>query len=155
MPNDEVTQSVLEWASSFMRFSLNDFNRYLRAVGLSFAQMTVLLHLHYQGPCEVSQFAGLLQISPAGASQMIERLVQMGYVYRTEMPGDRRVRMVALSESGQTMVGESILERQAWVVKLVQELSDSERELVLNAMHTLTAHSDRFATEPARDHQEE
>lgn len=156
MTNDEdVTHSMLEWAGNFMRFSLNDFNRYLRTVGLSFAQMTVLLHLHYQGPCEVSQFSDLLQITPAGASQMIERLVQIGYVRRYELSADRRVRMVALSDTGVQMVLESILERQSWVTRLVQDLSGDERELVFKAMRVLTAHSNTLPTQPTSADQNE
>jgi DNA-binding MarR family transcriptional regulator len=137
----EVAQSLLAWAGNFMRFSLRDFNNYIRTAGLSFGQMTVLLHLHYQGPCEVSHFCELLQITPAGASQLIERLVQLGFVLRAEVPGDRRVRRVELSDSGRQVVHESILERQAWVAKLVKELSAGERELVLAAMRALNAHS--------------
>ena len=41
-------------------------------------------------------FADLMQVSPAGASQMVERLVQQGLVRRVESPGDRRVRQVHL-----------------------------------------------------------
>lgn len=131
-----------------MRFSLNDFNRYIHSAGVSFGQMTVLLHLHYQGACEISRFCDLMQITPAGASQMIERLVQMGLVRRAEVPGDRRVRMVDLSDLGQEIVQQSIIERQAWVSNLVKMLSEAEREQVYGAMHALNRHAETLRLEP-------
>jgi DNA-binding MarR family transcriptional regulator len=140
--NDRLlTRSLLDWAEIFMRFSLNDFSRYTRSVGLSFGQMTVLLHLHYQGACEISRFCELQQITPAGASQMIERLVQLGVVQRSEVPGDRRVRKVELTDHGRRLVEESIAVRQDWVSELVKLLSSAEGEQVYSAMQTLNGHA--------------
>ena len=80
--------------------------------------MSVLVHLYYRGPREVMGFADLMQVSPAGASQMVERLVQQGLVHRVESRGDRRVRQVHLTEAGRQMVETSIAARQKWVEEL-------------------------------------
>ncbi len=62
--------------------------------------MNLMLHIHYRGPCEVSDVSDLMQMTPAGASQMVERLVQQGLVTRQEVSGDRRVRLVHLTIRG-------------------------------------------------------
>ena len=148
MNHTDLTTIVLDWSTTFIRLSLHDFNRYTRSVGLSLAQMTVLMHLYYQGPSEVTKFCEMMQLSPAGASQMIERMVQQGVVQRSEMPGDRRVRLVSLTEQGRQVVQGSITARQAWVEQLVAGLSAEEGERVAEALQILNAHASKLEIHP-------
>ena len=134
MNDRETMQAVLDWSTVFLRMSMHDFNRYARSSGFSFVQMNVLMHLYYRGPREVMAFGELLQVSPAGASQMIERLVQQGLVQRGESPDDRRVRLVHLTERGRQVVDESIRARQQWVERLLASLSAEQREAVGQAL---------------------
>ncbi len=148
MSHTDLTTMVLDWSTTFIRLSLHDFNRYTRGVGLSLAQMTVLMHLYYQGPGEVTNFCEMMQLSPAGASQMIERMVQQGVVQRTETPGDRRVRLVSLTEQGRQVVEESIAARQSWVEQLVAGLSAEEGEQVAKALGILNEHAGKLVIHP-------
>ncbi len=139
MNDREATQAILDWTAIFMRLSMNDFLRFARGSGLSWAQMAVLIHLHYRGPREVMACGELLQLSPAGASQMIERLVQQGLVQRSETPDDRRVRLVRLTAAGQQVVDESIQAQQGWLEPLLAGLTDEQRAAVGQALGMLTA----------------
>jgi DNA-binding MarR family transcriptional regulator len=143
-----LTKSLLDWSSTFIRLSLYDFNRYTRSTGLSLGQMTVLMHLHYQGPCEITHFCDMMQITPAGASNMIERMVQQGVVRRNELPGDRRVRLVDLTEAGRQIILEGIAMREAWVTQLVASLSAEERERIFAAMLSLNQHAEMLEIQP-------
>jgi len=105
------------------------------------------MHLYYRGPCEVMSFCELLQVSPAGASQVVERMVQGGLVQRSESPDDRRVRLVHLAERGRQVVDESIAARQRWVEQLVASLSAEERHRVCEALGILTAQAARMEGE--------
>ena len=138
MDDRDTMQAVLDWSTVFMRISMHDFNRHARSAGFSFVQMNVLMHLYYRGPREVMAFGELLQVSRAGASQMIERLVQQGLVQRCESPDDRRVRLVHLTERGRQVVDESIRARQQWVERLVASLSEEARHAVGEALRLLT-----------------
>lgn len=138
MSDSEFVQSVLDWSATLVRLSMHDFNRYARGSGLSLAQMSVLVHLYYRGPREVMGFAELMQVSPAGASQMVEKLVQQGLVRRVESAGDRRVRQVHLTEEGRRMVEASIRARQAWVETLAASLTDEQKMLISAALRILT-----------------
>jgi DNA-binding MarR family transcriptional regulator len=137
MNDPELTRLVLDWSTIFVRLSMHDFNRYARGSGLSLAQMSVLMHLFYTGPREVMGFADLMQVSPAGASQMIERLVQSGLVRRVESPADRRVRQVHLTEQGRQMVAASIVARQQWVESLIARLPEEQKGAIGQALQTL------------------
>jgi DNA-binding MarR family transcriptional regulator len=144
MNDANLSASLLDWSATFMRISLYAFNRYTRATGLSLGQMVVLMYLYYQERCEVTRFCDMMQITPAGASNMIERMVQQGVVQRVELPGDRRVRLVELTEAGRRIVTENITMRQDWVNGLVETLSASERESIYAAMQTLNEHAGKM-----------
>jgi DNA-binding MarR family transcriptional regulator len=134
MEEQDTSQIILDWTTDFLRMSMHDLNRFVRTHGLSMVQMNVLLHLFYQGPSEVMNFCDLMQVSPAGASQMIERLVQQDLVQRKESSGDRRVRVVDLTEHGKQIVRDSISARQSWVEELVNNFSEEEKALVKQAL---------------------
>ncbi len=148
MESAQLTAILLEWSTPFIRLSLHDFNRYMRSAGLSLPQMTILLHLHYQGPSDVTHICEMMQVSPAGASQMIERMAQQGMVRREERPGDRRVRLVTLTEKGREVVLESIAARQAWIEELVAGLSPSEAERIGDSLLTLNQIASKMEIHP-------
>ncbi len=128
MQDERLKKALLEWSNSFTQLSLNDLSRYAHSVGLSLAQISILMHLHFHGACEVTKFSEMLQISRAAASQMIERLVQQGVVYRFPKQNDRRVRLVDLTPSGEKIITESLDARVEWVNELVSSISREERE---------------------------
>jgi len=138
MKDLQATQAILDWTAVFMRLSMNGFLRFARGSGLSWAQMAVLMHLHYRGPREVMACGELLQLSPAGASQMIERLVKQGLVQRSETPDDRRVRLVHLTKAGRQVVDEIIRAQQGWLEQLLSALTGEQRAAVSQALRTLT-----------------
>ena len=141
MSASELAQLLLDWSTDFVRKSMHDINRCARNNGLSFTQMNVLMHLYYQGPREVMEFADYMQVSPAGASQLVERLVQQGLVVRVESPEDRRVRRVHLTGGGRRVVEESLSVRQQWVDSLVESLSADQRATLAEAVHLLNLSS--------------
>lgn len=148
MKETNLTTNLMAWMNILIRLSLHDLNHYARKVGLTLAQMNVLMHLNFQGSKEVNTFCEVMQISPAGASQMIERMVQQGVVQRKESPEDRRVRLVELTAQGEKIVAESIATRQEWVDQLVETLSAEERELVSKVLIILNKRAEQINISP-------
>jgi DNA-binding MarR family transcriptional regulator len=139
MNDREALQALQEWTTLVLRQSMHDLNRYARGAGFAFVQMNVLMHLYYGGPREVLAIGDLLQVSPAGASQLVERLVHEGLVERVESPNDRRVRLVHLTERGRQVIGESMRGRQQWLERLLASLSDEEAAAAGRALRSLAA----------------
>lgn len=137
MDKDPLKKALLDWSNIFMQRSLNDLSRYAHTVGLSLAQMSILIHLHMEGASEVTRFSEMLGISRAAASQMIERLVQQGVAQRFPGEQDRRVRLVDLTASGRQIVLESFEARVEWVNELVSGISAVEREQLLDSLNCL------------------
>lgn len=143
----ELSKLLLEWSTLFMRISLRDFNHYTRSIGVSITQMTVLMHLYYQGDAPLVHFCEMMEITPAAASQMVERMVQQGLVSRKEIPEDRRVRMVEITEKGRGLIEESITARQDWVDRLTASLAEEDRLQISAAITTLTTHAVKLEQE--------
>jgi DNA-binding MarR family transcriptional regulator len=110
---------------------------YIHRKGISMAQINVLYQLHYRGPCEVLAFTHALSLSPAGASQLIERMVRQGWVERLDDPADRRVRRVYLTEPGRQLVAESIAVRNEWIQRFGTRLTGEEKQQVAQVFQLL------------------
>jgi len=120
-----------------MRVSLQDLMGYIHRKGISMTQITVLYQLYHRGPCEVLSFTRLLALSPAGASQLIERMVRQGWVERLDNPADRRVRHVYLTEPGRQLVAESIAARNEWIHRFSARLTAEEKQQVAEVFRLL------------------
>ncbi len=134
MADRDTTQALIDWSALFLQATMQQFNRFARANGISILQLTVLQGLHQHGPHEVTAFAEIMQVSPAGASQMVERLVQQGLVTRQQVSSDRRVREVHLTDAGRALVEAANNARLIWLEEIVDALPDSRRAAVREAL---------------------
>ena len=139
MPHpQEFVQVIRRWAEVFMQRSMRDFREFMEETGLTFPQTSVLMRLRYGGACSVSDLAKKMSISNAAASQLVDRLVQMGHVERREDPHDRRAKILTLTETGQTLVERGINMRVGWLKDLAAALTEEERTHVISALTLLT-----------------
>jgi len=72
-------------------------------VDLGRSDGVVMRLLHERGR-KVSELAGLLEITPQGAAQIVEDMERRGYVGRRADPGDARARLVELTERGRAVI---------------------------------------------------
>lgn len=126
------------WMRLFMRRSMHEFTRWMSHTGLSMSQMGAIMRLHHHGPCPISTIADELAITPAAASQMVDRLVQLGLLRREEDPQDRRVKLVALTPQGQSLIRAGMEARTQWLEDLRAELPESRRRAIAAALRELT-----------------
>ena len=137
METEEFSHSLLDGMALLMRVSLQDLMGYIHRKGISMAQINVLYQLYYRGPCEVLAFTRTLSLSPAGASQLIERMVRQGWVERLDDPADRRVRSVHLTGLGRKLVTESIAARNEWVHRFGARLTSEEKQQIAQMFRLL------------------
>ena len=71
---------------------------------LTMAQLKTLFTLEYSGPMTIGQTGEKLRISLPTASHLVDRLVQGGYVERTEDATDRRRTLASTTASGTELV---------------------------------------------------
>jgi DNA-binding MarR family transcriptional regulator len=69
---------------------------------------------------------------------MINRLVQLELLQRSEDPLDRRNKSLALTDKGYALIGKSIEARRRWLQNLTNTLTPDQQEAIASALTTLT-----------------
>jgi DNA-binding MarR family transcriptional regulator len=132
------SQTLRAWMDIFMHRSMRGWNHFAKSTGLSMPQFSILMQLHHKGPCGMSQVSNRFDITAAAASQLVEKLVQAGYLDRAEDPADRRAKLLTLSAKGEKLIQQGTEERYRWMDDLTSKLSREEQAKVVEALNILT-----------------
>ena len=135
--SDDFYTEMLNWLATFAKRSLEDFHTFTHDSGLTMPQMNVLMRLYYHGPSDMSGLMDTMLSTKAAVSQMVERMVQQGVVERCEVDGDRRVRLVSLTDKGRSMVEASMTAREGWLKKISEALTPAQKTEIGHAIHLL------------------
>ena len=134
----QITQPLRAWMDVFMHRSMRGWNQFAKSTGLSMPQFSILMQLHYKGACGMSAISERFDVSAAAASQLVDKLVQAGYLERTEDPSDRRAKLLKLSANGAKLVEAGIQERYRWMDELTSRLSVAQQTKISEALTLLT-----------------
>ncbi len=83
---------------------------------------------------EVSQF---LMISKPAATQLVNRLVEMGFVERVDDPNDRRVVYIQPTEAGKRCFEEELEKRLTIIRRAMQRIGEARSLKLMDAMTDL------------------
>ena len=144
----QFTQSIRSWMDVFMHRSMRGWGLFAKSTGLSMPQFSILMQLHHRGACGMSEVSERFEITPAAASQLVEKLVQNGFVVREEDPHDRRAKLLNLTDKGRGLVQQGIEERYRWLDQLSERLTDEERVQISEALDILTRVATDLEAEP-------
>ncbi len=133
-----LSQSLHAWMDVFMHRSMRGWTHFAKSTGLSMPQFSILMQLHHKGSCGLSDISERFDISNAAASQLVDKLVQAGYLERAEDPSDRRAKTLKLSPKGAKLVDEGVNERHRWMDELAKNLSAEEQKKISEALDILT-----------------
>lgn len=134
----QFDQAVRSWMDVFMNRSMRGWGHFAKSTGLSMPQFSLLMQMYHRGACGMSQVSERFEITPAAASQLVDKLVQSGYVQRVEDPHDRRAKLLNLTDKGRELIQQGIEERYLWVDELSAKLSAEERTQISNALNIMT-----------------
>jgi DNA-binding MarR family transcriptional regulator len=134
----EAERGLYELLDMLTNHSMRGWNNFVKSVGLSMPQFSILMQLYYRGAFSISEISDRFGISVPAASQLVEKLVQAGYLERAEDPKDRRARLLPLSGKGKKLIEQGFKSRYRWMDELVGELTTEEREQVIEALRILT-----------------
>src|ERR1700735_3365014 len=73
-------------------------------IGLGLSDFGVLEVLLHKGPLPVNTIGPIVNLTAGSISTAVDRLVEKGLVSRVESAADRRVRIVALTPRGKTLI---------------------------------------------------
>jgi MarR family transcriptional regulator, 2-MHQ and catechol-resistance regulon repressor len=93
-------------------------------LGLSdFGVLEVLLH---KGPLPVNTIGPIVDLTPGSISTAVDRLVAKGLVSRVESAEDRRIRIVALTSTGDDLITSAFRKHSGQIKRMFSDLSPEE-----------------------------
>jgi DNA-binding MarR family transcriptional regulator len=142
------SQSLRAWMDVFLQRSMGNWWRFARSTGLSMPQFSLMMQMYHRGACGMSGISERFEITPAAASQLVDKLVQSGFVKREEDPNDRRAKMLNLTDKGRKLIEQGIEERYRWVDELAGKLNLEERAQVVDALELMMRAAQELEAEP-------
>lgn len=142
------SKAIRSWMDIFMQRSMRGWGLFAKSMGLSMPQFSMMMQLHYKGACGMSQVSERFEITPAAASQLVDKLVQGGLIKRDEDPHDRRAKVLNITDKGRELIERGIEERYHWVDQLEGKLTVEERAQISEALNIMTRAAQELEAEP-------
>jgi DNA-binding MarR family transcriptional regulator len=104
---------------------------------MTLQQLRVFAFVFARGRMPITKVAEALGIKPNVATGIIQRLVEKGWIARSEDPTDRRVRLLEVTEQGRALVdevGSMVLTKSRG---LLDRLSDEQLQLFRDLLDTM------------------
>ncbi|MEW5705750.1 MAG: MarR family transcriptional regulator [Actinomycetota bacterium] len=133
----------------FMREFMHVWARLCSGTAINHHQVGLLFFINEKQRCKMSDLAAELALTPAAITQIVDPLVDQGYLERTRDKNDRRVVLVTLTEKAHEVLRlikgrRTILMRELFssltqdeastLVSLIQRLKNSLESLDINAV---------------------
>ena len=134
----KFSEALRKWIEVFTNRSMRDTMQFWKESGLSMPQISTLIRLHYRGACGISEMGNHLGVTNAAASQIVDRLVHLGYLERTEDQTDRRMKQLTLTSKGNALIQKSLEARRRWLEDLVKALTPEQQAEIADALARLT-----------------
>jgi DNA-binding MarR family transcriptional regulator len=148
---DAVDAVVAHW-ETLMQGLVGSHASEFTEVGITMAQAKVLFVLTAAGELRMSELAARLQISPSSASELIDRLVELRLVRRTDDPTDRRQVVVTTTPEAHELLERFRDLNQRQLRQLLAHLDASELAVVDQSIEILGRAIARLRAEsPAAD----
>lgn len=123
---------MLRASQSITRYAAAD----IRKAGLGESDFRVLEALLHKGSLPVNAIGPKVNLNPGSISVAVDRLYKKGLVSRVENPEDRRIRTVALTQSGRNLI-QPIFKKHCTLMKRVfSDLSPDELSSLADFVRT-------------------
>ncbi len=146
-----LKELIGELANVITRVSQSQIKEYMNETGLSHSQFMTLMRLYRHEGGYISAMSAHLGTTDAAASQLIERLVNLGLVDRFESETDRRAKKVVLTEKGRAMVEHLLDLRKLMVDEMISNIPPEKQQLIVEAAGTLVEAAQKFEQRFNRD----
>ncbi|WP_431277395.1 MarR family transcriptional regulator [Leifsonia poae] len=115
-------------------------------------QLRILMLIASAGPQNLGEVASELGVHPSNATRASDKLVQAGYVVRSDHPVDRRYIQLDLTEAGTALVDHVLDQRRQAMTQVLETMSEDDQERVAAAFELFAGaaggepiHDGRFA----------
>lgn len=133
----DFLETMEDWAKLYFFQSLTDFFNYLKHTELSLLQAYALAHLVFKGPIKMSELCEHMMVTPAAASQLVDRLEKLEMVERIADPNDRRVRKISVLKKGEEFVQKHFEFSQGWLSNIPANINPEQASQITAVLSML------------------
>ncbi len=105
--------------------------------GLDFQKLYLLLHLSNESPLRLTEVAKELNIPMFSASRLVDRMVEMKLISKTQDETDKRSISISLETGGKAMIDDLESRSYERILKNFADLSDNDFNLVMQVIEKL------------------
>src|SRR5690606_17668195 len=113
-----------------------------RTAGLTSSQLILLKVVKDRGAATVGELAGVISLSQATVTNILDRLEHGGLVLRERSEQDRRKVVVTLTEGGREVIARAPEPLQETFIRQFSSLKDWERSMILASLQRVAAMMD-------------
>ena len=128
MDEEELIARVHEVLPEIGRRLYALISEHPKVAGRPLGQIKAMLYLYRRGCCTVGEIASNVGVSMPAASELIDRLVDDGYLEREINPADRRQVLVRLTSEAQAYGAEIHALRRAQIRATLDRLPPEQQE---------------------------
>lgn len=125
---------VKEFTSLIGTLGQRQFAQYMYSNGLSHPQMMTIGRLYRHGGVGISEMSAHMGTTDAAVSQLIDRLVNQGFVERNECPADRRKKEVVLTAKGRAVIDSLTEQSDHLVDAILEQVAPDKLPMITEAM---------------------
>lgn len=108
--------------------------RIAAAYGLTLGQFAVLEALYHKGDLTVGQVQAAILSTSGTIPLIVGKLEQRGYLTRCEDAGDRRCRVLHLTEAGRRLIAEVYPQNEAMILRQMDCWTDAEKQTLVSLL---------------------
>jgi DNA-binding MarR family transcriptional regulator len=128
MKRDELVQEIIETINRCQRAGVNPTA--WREIGLSHSQVGMLFMILHHNDTSVKEISEYLGVTKSAITQLLDPLVNKGFIERQNDPEDRRIVRLNLTAKGKKTIKEIHKLKSAGIRSALNNLSDKEIELL-------------------------
>lgn len=130
----EKTGQLMERLHAFRRLMAPEAQTEIGAECLSHSQWLVLHLVGRQEGIGIKELAAQLGISPSATTQLVDCLVNKGFLNRASSPEDRRALCLTLPEKSREQIGKLREQKMKHLCKIFSPLNDYEFDTLLELL---------------------
>jgi len=106
---------------------------------LSLTERSTLALVYQNSEMLPSELALIEKVTNQSMSQIINKLLQHGYIKKTSSKTDKRKVIITITQAGKKFVEKKRQEKQEWLAQAIfEKTTQKEKEILINAIKVLT-----------------
>ncbi len=130
-------QELFATSDVVQRLMRQCIHRVFDQMGIAPSELHLLHTIDMLQPVSLKKLAAEMHLTPGAITQLVDSLVESGYVERTQDTHDRRVVVATLTSEGKEKITLLIRKKRALLEKVVANLDDDELDVFLRVQQKM------------------